>query len=132
CDQGQSRAWTLAPLLVAAIFWAPHWLALAGPNALSRAAERLAQPIVDRLPIASTLRHAEGATDLVRPELLVRAIAPAIEAGADGRLRWIEREGTLLVVSNRPLSTLRIEVGGEAPNEIAARGGELANTTYRP
>ncbi len=132
CDQAQSRAWTVATLVASSVFLAPHWMSVIGPNPVAREAAQLAAPIVDRLPIASTLRRAEGAVDLVRPELVVRAFAPAIEPAKDGKLRLSERAGTLLVVSNRPLSSLRLELGRDAPAEIGVRGGELSNTTFRP
>jgi hypothetical protein len=137
CEQAQSRAWTVAPLVVAAPFLAPTWLAplatdALDANALAREAARRLAPVVDLLPVASTLRHPPGVADLVRPELLVRGLAPGIAPARDGRLRLAEREATLLVVSNRPISSIRVELGRDAPASIRVRGGALANTTYRP
>lgn len=132
CEAAQSRGWTLATLVAAAPFLAPAWLAPLGPNPVAREAARRSAVAVDLLPLASTLRRGEAAHDLVRPELVVRGYSPGIRAAKRGGLELAEQRGTLLLVSNRPLATMRVELGGEAPAEIQPRGGEVANTTFRP
>jgi hypothetical protein len=131
-EHAESRGWSLAALVVAAPFLAPHWLGVVGFDAAAREAARRGALVVDLLPAASTLRREEGAADLARPELAVRGFAPAIAAGADDRLRLRERSGTLLAISNRQLASVRIELAGDAPDAIEVRGGTLGDTTFRP
>ncbi|HLF56078.1 MAG TPA: hypothetical protein VI942_04450, partial [Thermoanaerobaculia bacterium] len=124
--------WTLAIGAAGAPFLlAPVWLASAGLLAPAAAVDRLVSPAVALLPEPTTLRAAPGAADLVRPGLVARGIEPAIFAGR-GRLRLFARRGRLFVVADRALSSLRLELGADAPVAIEVRGGKLGNTTIRP
>jgi hypothetical protein len=115
-----------APFVLAPVVLAP--LGFAAPAV---AVERLAAPLVGLLPEPTTLRVAPGSADLARPSLVVRGLEPAVSAGASG-LRLAGRRGDLYAISDRALSSLRIELGGEAPVAIGVRGGRLGDTTIRP
>ncbi len=130
-EHAESRAWTLSPLVLSAVFLLPAWLAPFGGSVV-RQAERWTDPVTSRLPIASTLRAAPGSPELVRTGLVVRGVAPGIAQSSGGGLRLLARRGTILVVSDHALSSVRIELGANAPSAIAVEGGTLGNTTFRP
>jgi hypothetical protein len=125
--------WTLAAVVVGAPFLAaPVWLEPLDAGAVSARAARLAAPVVGLLPEPTTLRVAPGAAQVDRAGLVARGIGPAIDAGTGGALRLRVRRGELFVISDRPLASLRLELGAAAPVALEVRGGKLGNVTIRP
>jgi len=131
-ERGEGAPATLAVGLVGlAPLLAPWALALGAPDAAEAIARRVVA--VERLlPAASTLRLQPGAADLARGGLAARGFAPGVTATGDGRLRLDAARADLVVTSDRPLSSLRLELGREAPAQLDVRGGKLGNVTYRP
>jgi len=122
----------LALAVLSAPFLLPSWLAVVGATTASRqAAQRLAV-VGEVLPVPSTLRSIPGAASIERAGLVVQGLAPGLVGGSDGRLRWVGRRAQLVVSSDRAMSSLRLDLGANAPADIEVRGGKLGNTTYRP
>ena len=84
------------------------------------------------LPSESTLREIPGAIEIRRGEIRLRTDDPAIGASGD-RLVWAgSRQAVVEVASDRPLGSIRFEVGERAPSSIEILGGEAGETTFRP
>jgi hypothetical protein len=113
------------PLLLVA------WLAAVGASGAAAAVDSRIATVERLLPVASTLRWQPGIVELRRGGVVARGIAPGLDGG-DGKLRLRGTRGQLLVTSDRPLSSLRFELGRDAPAGIEVRGGRLGNVTYRP
>lgn len=113
------------PLLLAA------WLAAVGAD---RAAEAVGARLgaVERvLPLASTLRWQPGVAELRRGAVVARGVAPGL-VGDDGGLVLRGARGELMVTSDRPLASVRLELGRDAPAKVVVRGATLGNVIYRP
>jgi len=122
----------LALSLLSVPFLLPTWLSAVGASGLAgQAAARLAV-VGEFLPVPSTLRAIPGAALVERAGLQVQGLAPAVTGVGDGRLRWRGRRAVLVVASDRPMSSLRLDLSANAPADIELRGGRLGNTTYRP
>lgn len=115
-----------APLLVA------PWLAALGFTTLAGAVGERIAPLERLLPVASTLRTVPGAIELERPGLRILTASPGVELAPDGRLRLTGARAVLEVTSDRALSSLRFELGREAPAAIEVHGGRMGSTTFRP
>jgi hypothetical protein len=122
----------LATAAAASLLLAPTWLAAAGLPAFAERTARWGAPLLDRLPLASTLRVDPVGVDLARPGLRVRGYRPALEPGGDGRWRLLERRALLLVSADRALTSLRIELGRDAPATIEVGGGAVGELILRP
>lgn len=122
---------TLAVGAVGGLLLAAPWLAALGAADVSRAVGARMAVVEGVFPLASTLRRQPAATDLARGSVAVRGFAPGFAAG-DAKLHLRGARGELLVTSDRPLSSLRLELGRNAPASIEVRGGEIGNVTYRP
>ena len=131
-EHSEAPAWTLAAAAVSGLFLAPQWAAPWAPNALSQRLARRLAPIVELLPLPSTQRELPGDIQLEREGLAVHGFAPALVLRGDGRLGWRGARASLLVASERPLSSVRLELGSAAPVEFEVRGGRMGNTTLRP
>ncbi len=130
-EHAEAPAWTLAAAAVSGLFLLPQWLAPFGPNAISRRLEERLAPIVELLPLPSTQRELPGDTQLEREGIAVHGFGPALVAG-DGRFAMGAERASLLLVSERPLSSVRLDLGAAAPVDFEVRGGKAGNTTLRP
>jgi len=131
-ESSESGRATFAVGLLGLPLLAPPWLAAAGLAGAGDFVARRVAPFERLLPAASTLRLQPGTFDLGPGGLVARGFAPGIAAGRDGRLRLIGARADLLVSSDKPLSSLRLELGANAPARLDLRGGKLGNITYRP
>lgn len=128
-----SRALAVAAL--AGVFLLPVWLSpIAGVPPVGGAALRRA---LERpralLPFETALRTLPGSVEIRRGDVALRSAGAEIFADASGeRMRLAGRHGRLIVESARPLSSLRLEFGPEAPSSLRVEGGEVGNTTFRP
>jgi len=130
-DEG--RAWVVTIALAGAPFLAaPVWLDSLGLAEPAAAASRMTSPLTSWLPEATPLRSVPGVAQLVRAGLVVRGLEPSISDSGDGRLRLSGRRGTLVVLADRALSSVRVELGSSAPVAIQVDGEKLGNTTIRP
>lgn len=122
-------------LLVASPWLAPLWLAPrsgapAGLGTTVRAALERARALA---PFETTLRSLPDDAAVERAGVVLRSTGWEIFPEAQGRgLVFLGRHGGLAVYSPRPLSSVRLEFGEEAPSTLEVIGGEVGNTTYRP
>jgi hypothetical protein len=119
-------ALALASLALAA----PGWLAALGVG--ERAWARPAAAVRAWLPEDTTLRALPEVAALDRAGIVLRGEPPAVFAGADGRLRLAGRSAALVVESAAPLVSLRLELAGSAPVDLAVRGATAGDLVLRP
>jgi len=123
-----------APLVaVAALpFMAPFWIAPLsdGTRPPAELAPFTAQ-IRERLPFETSLREVPGGTEIVRANVRLRAAGPAIRPSG-GRLALAGAHATVLVESDRPLTSVRLDFSPNAPATLAVDGGTTGSTTFRP
>jgi hypothetical protein len=131
-EGGESPFATWSVAAVALPLLAAPWLTALGAERAAAAAARRVAAVERLLPAASTLRLQPGAAELERGGLRVRAFAPGLAPVAAGKLAWSEARADLLAIADRPLSSLRLELGAAAPARFDVRGGTLGNVTYRP
>lgn len=131
-EASESARSTLAVAAIGLVLLAAPWAAALGATGAAAAIARRLEPAERLLPAASTLRLQPGAADLARGGLAARGLPPGVVAAADGKLRLVAARGDLVITADRPLSSLRLELGREAPAQLEVRGGKLGNTIYRP
>jgi len=130
-----SRSGLVAVVLLATPWIAPLWLAPRSgvPTGLGpqvRAALERARAIA---PFETTLRSVPDDASVERAGVVLRSTGWEIFPEAEGRgLVFLGRRGGLAVYSPRPLSSVRLEFGEEAPSTLEVSGGEVGSTTYRP
>ncbi len=126
-----ARGGRIAVAALSLFLIAPAWLAVAGLE--GRSWVRPLARLHAFLPLDSTLRDLPGAATLDhRSGIVVRGFAPEVFAGADGRLRLTGAAAALVVESATPLSSLRLEFGGDAPASFEVRGGRMGDVVLRP
>ena len=126
------RRWMAAAAVAAAPWLAVPWLATVGLSGWSREIAPWAARLESWLPVPSTLRSIPGSVEIVRPGLRVAGLLPGVAESGRGALALTARTAELVVTSDRALSSLRLELGREAPSRVELVGGELGNTTFRP
>lgn len=131
-EHAEAPGWSLAAAAVSGLFLAPQWIAPWTPNTLSERLARRLAPVVELLPLPSTQRELPGVVQLEREGLTVHGFAPALVGRGDGRFGLRSDRAALLVASERPLSSVRLELGAAAPVDFEIRGGKMGNTTLRP
>lgn len=122
-------------LLVAAAavpFVAPFWIApLSDGTRPPAAMEAFTARLRERLPFETSLRVLPGSTELTRAGVRLRSTGPAIRPHA-GRLALDGGRATVLVASDRDLSSVRLDFSANAPGTLAVAGGTTGSTTFRP
>lgn len=123
-------AWLVAVAVVP--FVAPFWIAplsdgTRAPAALAAVTSRLRE----RLPFETSLREVPGGVELVRAGVRLRGAGTSVRASG-GRLALAAPRAELLVESDRPLGSVRLDFSANAPASLAVEGGATGSTTFRP
>ncbi len=114
-------------LLAGAAVMAPAWLGQ--PPAETGPASRL----LARLPFETTQRNVPVAAEIVRRGARVRAASAAIApGGGDGMMLRPGGRGQLVIVADRPLERIALELGAEARGEAKIAGGVIEHEVFRP
>lgn len=129
---------TLAPramillVLAAAPFAAPFWVAPLsdGTRPFAQLAPFTAA-IRERLPFETSLREVPGSAEMVRAGVRLRSTGAAIRP-SDGRFALEAPRAALLVESDRPLASVRLDFSASAPGSLTVGGGRSGSTTFRP
>ena len=122
---------------VASLPWLlPFWL---HPAALQPAeppaATRALAPVRALAPFETSLREIPGSVEIRRGGTTLRALDRAIGSvgGSSGRLTWFgSREATVVVLSDRPLASVRLDFGDRGPTSLDVRGGAAGDTRFSP
>lgn len=118
-----------APLLL------PVWLSpVAGAPSLGGARLRGAlDGVRAALPFETALRTLPDSVEIRRSGVVLRSVGRALYGDGSGEaLRLFGRRGRVLVESEVPLSSVRLELGAAAPSSLRVAGGVVGNTTFRP
>jgi hypothetical protein len=118
-----------APLLL------PLWLSpvAASSGALGEGGRDLLETARRYLPFESSLRDLPDSTEVRSGGVILRSTGSGIVFDPASRsLLLTRRAGELLVASDRPLSSVRLGLGSDAPAAIGVRGGQVGNTLFRP
>lgn len=127
------RPWLAVAL--AAPFLLPVWLApFGGAPAFGGPGLRQLLEVPRRLlPFETSLREVPGSVEVRRGGWTVRTVDTTVFAAAGAEsFRFFGRRGRVLVASPRPLSSVRLAFGADAPSTLEVRGGEVGSTTFRP
>ena len=122
-------------------FVAPFWFApLADGTRAPAAVAGFTSQVREWLPFETSLRELPGSVEIARAGVRLRGTGPSIQPVA-GRLAWLAepqgegsraRRAAILVESDRPLSSVRLDFGANAPATLAVDGGTAGSTTFRP
>lgn len=127
-DRRLSALLALAVLpALAPLWWAPLSDAARAPSWM----EPWTVGVRARLPFETALREAPASSELVRGGVRLRSEDAGL-ALVDQRFE-IGRDGAaLLVESERPLASLRLDFSADAPGSLVVEGGRAGSTTFRP
>jgi len=134
-DRIPSRSGLVVALIVASPWLAPLWMAprSGAPTGLGPTVRGAIEWARALAPFETTLRSLPDDAGVERAGVVLRSTGWQVFPAAEGRgLVFLGRRGELAVYSPRPLSSVRLEFGEEAPSTLEVIGGEVGNTTYRP
>ncbi len=113
-------------------FLLPFWISpLSDSTRPPAALEAFTSRLRQRLPFETSLRVLPGSTELARAGVRLRSTGPSIRP-LGGRLALDGGHATLLVASDRALSSVRLDFSANAPGTLAVEGGTTGSTTFRP
>lgn len=113
-------------------FVAPFWIApLSDGTRPPAALAAFTSQLRERLPFETSLREIPGSIELARAGVRLRGTGPSIRPHG-GRLALDGGRTTMLVESDRALSSVRLDFSANAPGTLAVEGGTTGSTTFRP
>lgn len=113
-------------------FAAPFWVAPLSDG--SRPPALLAPftaGIREHLPFETSLREAPGSAEVIRAGVRLRSTGAAVRL-ADGKFALEAPRAAVLVESDRPLASVRLDFSASAPGSLTVGGGRSGSTTFRP
>ncbi|MEO8196865.1 MAG: hypothetical protein ABI689_09110 [Thermoanaerobaculia bacterium] len=118
--------------VAAAPFMAPFWIApLSDGTRPPRALAAFTAGIRERLPFETSLRELPGSAEVVRAGVRLRSTGPSLRP-ADGKFALEEGRVAVLVESDHPLASVRLDFSASAPGTLTVEGGRSGSTTFRP
>lgn len=118
--------------VAAAPFMAPFWLApLSDGTRPPQALTPFTAGIRERLPFETSLRDLPGSAEVVRAGVRLRSTGTSIRP-AGGKFALEAGRAAVLVESDRPLASVRLDFSASAPGALTVEGGRSGSTTFRP
>lgn len=122
----------LLTAVAAGPFMAPFWVApLSDGTRPPQALAPVTAGIRERLPFETSLRALPGSTEVVRAGVRLRSTGSSI-LPAGGKFALAAGRAAVLVESDHPLASVRLDFSASAPGALTVEGGRSGSTTFRP